>query len=77
MNCLVNHDRKNLQVQRINYNLTAYNTMVMPLVDEDKPKCYICHDMFDDFDKLRIHHKKEHNSDNLGSGPSPGDVTAF
>ncbi len=77
MKCLVIYKRKILQAQRINYISTEVNIMVMPLVDEDKPKCYICHDMFDDFDKLRIHHKTKHNSDNLSSGPSPGDVTAF
>jgi len=57
--------------------------MVMPLVDEDKPKCYLCHDGFENMKELREHqnsihkdffesHKKE-----MKLEPSPGDVTLF
>jgi hypothetical protein len=27
--------------------------MVLPLVDEHKPKCYLCHEGFEDIEKLR------------------------
>jgi len=57
--------------------------MVMPLVDEDKPKCYLCHDGFENIEQLRDHqntahkeyfesHKKENKRE-----PAPGDVTVF
>ncbi len=55
----------------------------MPLVDEDKPKCYLCHDGFENLKELREHqnsihkdffesHKKE-----MKLEPAPGDVTLF
>ena len=57
--------------------------MVLPLVDENKPKCYLCHEGFENIDKLREHQKIKHTdiieSDekrNLRE-PSPGDVTVF
>ena len=34
--------------------------MVLPLVDEDKPKCFLCHDTFDDYESLRDHQKEKH-----------------
>jgi hypothetical protein len=57
--------------------------MVMPLVDENKPKCYFCHDKFDNIEKLREHqitsHKEFFNSDKteMKREPAPGDVTVF
>jgi hypothetical protein len=52
--------------------------MVMPLVDEDRPKCYMCHKMFVDVESLRTHHKSEHEAvEPLGREPAPGDVTVF
>jgi|TARA_B110000438_G_scaffold8070_1_gene7906 hypothetical protein len=57
--------------------------MVLPLVDENKPKCYLCHEGFENIEKLREHQKIKHTdiieSDekrNLRE-PSPGDVTVF
>ncbi len=57
--------------------------MVMPLVDEDKPKCYLCHDGFEDLKQLREHqnanHKEffeSHEKENKRE-PAPGDVTVF
>tara|TARA_B110000467_G_scaffold149497_1_gene156195 strand:- start:746 stop:919 length:174 start_codon:yes stop_codon:yes gene_type:complete len=57
--------------------------MVLPLVDENKPKCYLCHEGFENIEKLRKHQKIKHTdiieSDekrNLRE-PSPGDVTVF
>jgi len=57
--------------------------MVLPLVDEHKPKCYLCHLGFDNIEKLREHqntiHKEflESHEKNNKREPSPGDVTVF
>jgi hypothetical protein len=34
--------------------------MVLPLVDEHKPKCYLCHAGFENIEKLREHQNTEH-----------------
>ena len=55
----------------------------MPLVDEDKPKCYLCHDGFDNIEQLREHqhsvHKDffEEQENDKKREPAPGDVTVF
>ena len=53
--------------------------MVMPLVDEDKPKCYLCHRGFDDIVKLREHQRADHADfePDTRREPAPGDVTLF
>jgi hypothetical protein len=57
--------------------------MVLPLVDEDKPKCFVCCERFDNIEKLRIHqnlvHKDyfEFHEKNIRREPAPGDVTVF
>ena len=57
--------------------------MVMPLVDEDKPKCYLCHDGFENIEKLREHQKTSHKEffesaqTEMKREPAPGDVTVF
>ena len=57
--------------------------MVLPLVDEHKPKCYLCHDGFENIEALREHQKSEHSDffeDNEKQNkrePAPGDVTVF
>ena len=35
--------------------------MVLPLVDEHKPKCYLCHEGFEDIEKLRVHQNTKHS----------------
>ena len=57
--------------------------MVLPLVDEHKPKCYLCHEGFENIGKLREHQKlkhieslESHENDNKRQ-PVPGDVTVF
>ena len=57
--------------------------MVLPLVDEHKPKCYLCHAGFENIEKLREHqgtvHEdffKEHGKQSARE-PAPGDVTVF
>jgi hypothetical protein len=57
--------------------------MVLPLVDEHKPKCYLCHEGFENIEGLREHqnsaHKEyfEENEKQTSQGPAPGDVTVF
>ncbi len=57
--------------------------MVLPLVDEDKPKCYLCHQGFSDIEQLRQHQKIKHgelqnqHDSNIKKEPAPGDVTVF
>jgi len=56
--------------------------MVLPLVDEHKPKCYLCHEGFENIEELRDHQKIEHkdyesNEKQIKREPAPGDVTVF
>lgn len=57
--------------------------MVLPLVDEDKPKCILCHEMYENIEKLREHQKEKHkeffefHDKELKREPAPGDVTVF
>lgn len=57
--------------------------MVLPLVDENKPKCYLCHEGFENIERLREHqntiHKDffESHEKELNREPAPGDVTVF
>jgi len=59
------------------------NNMVLPFVDEDKPKCYLCHEGFENIDELKKHqqsiHKEffEFHEKNVKREPAPGDVTVF
>ena len=34
--------------------------MVLPLIDENKPKCYLCNEMFEDMEKLKKHQEVDH-----------------
>lgn len=52
--------------------------MVMPLVNEDLPKCYMCHKTFPSLEALRDHQKSEHAvAKTPPREPAPGDVTVF
>lgn len=56
--------------------------MVLPLVDEYKPKCYICNNAFEDIETLRKHQETDHVEyinfhKNQKREPAPGDVTIF
>jgi hypothetical protein len=57
--------------------------MVLPLVDEHKPKCYLCHEGFKDIEELRKHQNSIHsdffeeNEKQTNREPAPGDVTVF
>jgi hypothetical protein len=67
-----------------NYLLIAiFKNMVLPLTDESNPKCYMCHEGFDNIEKLREHQNQKHadtiNQDKVNTKrePAPGDVTVF
>jgi len=57
--------------------------MVLPLIDEHKPKCYLCHEGFENLEELRGHQKSAHsdffeeNEKQTKREPAPGDVTVF
>ena len=57
--------------------------MVLPLVDEDKPKCYLCHLGFENMEELRNHQQTTHkdyfefHEKEIRREPTPGDVTVF
>ena len=34
--------------------------LVLPLIDEDKPKCFICNELFDGMEELKMHHESAH-----------------
>ena len=57
--------------------------MVLPLIDEHKPKCYLCHEGFGNIEELREHQKLAHkdffeeNEKQDKREPAPGDVTVF
>ena len=57
--------------------------MVLPLIDEHKPKCYLCHEGFENVEELREHQKLAHkdffeeNEKQDKREPAPGDVTVF
>ncbi|MFQ5497483.1 MAG: hypothetical protein ACE5DU_06315 [Nitrosopumilus sp.] len=57
--------------------------MVLPLVDEHKPKCYLCHEGFEDIEQLRKHQNSAHrdffesHEKQTNREPAPGDVTVF
>ncbi len=57
--------------------------MVIPLVDEDKPKCYVCAQGFENIEELRKHQETIHRDffefhrKNQKKEPAPGDVTIF
>ena len=59
------------------------NSMVLPLVDEDKPKCFLCHEGFENIEDLQNHQKTIHkeffdfHEKNARREPAPGDVTVF
>ncbi len=57
--------------------------MVLPLINEHKPKCYLCHEGFENIEELREHQKLAHkdffeeNEKQDKREPAPGDVTVF
>ncbi len=57
--------------------------MVLPLIDEDRPKCYVCHQGFENIEELRKHQESDHREflefhrKNQRKEAAPGDVTLF
>lgn len=54
--------------------------MVLPLVDEDDPKCFLCHAGFSSIEDLRKHHLEAHpgsSEERHRQEPAPGDVSVF
>ena len=57
--------------------------LVLSIVDEHKPKCYLCQEIFENIEELRKHqemaHKDfvEYHRKKQDYSPAPGDVTVF
>lgn len=53
--------------------------MVMPLIHEDLPKCYVCHRTYSDVESLRDHQKTQHGilRPERKREAALGDVTIF
>ncbi|MFQ6025507.1 MAG: hypothetical protein ACE5JT_03225 [Nitrosopumilaceae archaeon] len=57
--------------------------LVISIIDEHKPKCYLCHKTLETIEELRKHqeanHKDffEHHKKIQRREPAPGDVTVF
>ena len=57
--------------------------MVLPLVDEDKPKCFLCHIMFESIKELKNHQKTDHkdffefHENQQKREPAPGYVSIY
>ncbi|SMH72235.1 hypothetical protein [Candidatus Nitrosotalea okcheonensis] len=57
--------------------------MVLSMVDQHKPKCYLCSNVFENLEELRKHqeiaHKEfvEFHQDTNSHSSAPGDVTIF
>ena len=55
--------------------------MVLPIVDESRPKCYLCHEGFENLEELREHQGTAHEDPEMHvrseREPAPGDVTVF
>ena len=53
------------------------------MVDQHKPKCYLCSEIFENIEELRKHqeatHKEfiEYHQNRRENYPAPGDVTVF
>ncbi|MDE1725564.1 MAG: hypothetical protein KGH76_06685 [Thaumarchaeota archaeon] len=56
--------------------------MVLSMVDQHKPKCYLCSNVFEDLVALRKHQEESHKEfvefhKESSRAPAPGDVTVF
>ncbi|MDE1812821.1 MAG: hypothetical protein KGH85_08165 [Thaumarchaeota archaeon] len=57
--------------------------MVLSMVDQHKPKCYLCSNVFENLEELRKHQENSHkefvefHQDANSRSPTPGDVTIF
>ena len=56
--------------------------MVLSMVDQHKPKCYLCSNVFENLEELRKHQEESHKEfiefhKAVDHSPTPGDVTIF
>ena len=57
--------------------------MVLSMTDQNKPKCYLCSNVYENIEELRKHQENDHKDfvefhKNTGDrSPTPGDVTVF
>ncbi len=57
--------------------------MVLSIIDEHKPKCYLCHKTLETIEELKKHQEIEHadffkyHQNTQKREPAPGDVTVF
>ncbi|HET7344485.1 MAG TPA: hypothetical protein VFJ05_01265 [Nitrososphaeraceae archaeon] len=56
--------------------------MVLSMVDQHKPKCYLCSNVFESLEELRKHQEDSHKEfvefhKTKDHSPTPGDVTIF
>lgn len=57
--------------------------MVLSIVDQHKPKCYLCEGVFENMEELRKHQETSHkdfidyHKNKHDHSPAPGDVTVF
>jgi len=68
---------------KIQYIKSSFTCMVLSLVDQHKPKCYLCENIFENIEELRKHqetaHKDfiEYHQNKHDHSPAPGDVSVF
>ena len=47
-----------------------HGSLVLPLIDENKPKCYLCHEQFENMDELIKQHQQQRQMDlNVTNSP--------
>ena len=69
--------------ERFKYVDEIEKLMVLSMVDQHKPKCYLCSDVFENLETLRTHQEKTHkefmefHKETSDYSPTPGDVTIF
>lgn len=57
--------------------------MVLSMVDQHKPKCYLCSSVFENLEELRRHQDEKHkdfvefHKNTTDRSPAPGDITVF
>lgn len=57
--------------------------MVLSIVDQHKPKCYLCEEVFESMEELHKHQETSHkdfieyHKNRHDHSPAPGDVTVF
>ena len=41
-------------------DIWKYTNLVLPLIDEHKPKCFLCYELFDNMNDLKKHQESKH-----------------